>query len=272
MRGLHGVLYSVTPQDILKRQAVLFDKFRVVDLRSRLVPNPKAPTSEEWDFLESRGIAEMVPAALMKAGPKELKILPGQGHSIAEIWDAYVRYVAAYYSDPECDVVGICREPLPSLLPCHFADDFEQTSSVEKTLRVALHQLPTPSETCAWQDIIEFKATLLDKQWSFRRFLATLGAKKQSESEIRDDIEWTLNEYRKAMKIHHIKSRQSFVDVFVVAPLELIEDLVRFKWSKIAKGLLSVKKREVELLEAEMKAPGNECAYLFAAREKFGES
>jgi hypothetical protein len=40
--------------------------------------------------------------------------------------------------------------------------------------------------------------------------------------------------------------------------------------SKIAKGIMVVKKRKVELLEAEMKAPGKECAYVFEARKKFG--
>src|SRR5258705_11942119 len=234
MRELHGVLYSVTPQDILKRQAVLFDKFRVVDLRSRLAPNPAAPTSDEWDFLESKGLAEMVPGALMKVTSAELQILPS--HSMGQLWDAYVRYVAAYYSSPETDVVGICRDPLPPLLPEQFSDDFKQTVSVETTLRVALDQLPTPSETCSWQDIIDFKAELSDKQWGFRRFLKSLAAKRQTEAEIRDEIEWMINEYRNAMKINRIKASQSFVDVFIISPLEILEALISFKWTKLAKG------------------------------------
>ncbi len=72
------------------------------------------------------------------------------------------------------------------------------------------------------------------------------------------------------MTIHHLKASTSFVDVFVISPLEIIENLVKFNWSKIAKGLLSVQKRKIELLEAEMKAPGKECAYMFDARKRFG--
>lgn len=71
--------------------------------------------------------------------------------------------------------------------------------------------------------------------------------------------------------IHDIKASQSFIDVFVISPLEIIENLVKFNWSKIAKGALSVQKRKVELLEAEMKAPGRECAYVFDARKRFQE-
>jgi hypothetical protein len=54
------------------------------------------------------------------------------------------------------------------------------------------------------------------------------------------------------MKIHKVRSSQSFVEVFLASPLEIIEDLAKFNWSKLAKGALSVKKREVELMEAEM--------------------
>ncbi len=79
-----------------------------------------------------------------------------------------------------------------------------------------------------------------------------------------------VNEYREAMLIHKIKASQSFVDVFVISPLEIIEDLVKFNWSKIARGALSIRKRKVELMEAEMAAPGRECAYVFDARERFG--
>jgi hypothetical protein len=118
-------------------------------------------------------------------------------------------------------------------------------------------------------DILNFRAELRDKRWAFNRFLRTLATKKQSESEIRDEIEWMVNEYTKAMNIHRIKMSQSFIDVFVISPLEIMEDLVKLNWAKIAKGMLSVKKREVEMLEAEMKAPGKECAYVFDARKRF---
>jgi hypothetical protein len=91
-----------------------------------------------------------------------------------------------------------------------------------------------------------------------------------TEAEILDEFDWQLNVYSKALEIHRIKASQSFVEVYLITPLEIIEDLVKFNWSKIAKGVLSVKKRKIELLEAEEKAPGRECAYVFDARKRFG--
>src|SRR4051794_35338027 len=98
--------------------------------------------------------------------------------------------------------------------------------------------------------------------WAFIT-IGTLAFKEQTEAEIREDLEWSLNEYIKAMKVHHMKSSYGLMDVFLVTPIELIKALVKLNWSKIAKGVLSMKKRAVELMEAEMKAPGRECAYVF---------
>ncbi len=79
-----------------------------------------------------------------------------------------------------------------------------------------------------------------------------------------------LNEYSNAMKVHHLKSSEGFLEVYALPAVEVAEDLFKFNWSKIAKGALSVSKRKIELLEAEMKAPGRECAYVFDARKRFG--
>ena len=102
-------------------------------------------------------------------------------------------------------------------------------------------------------------------------FLSDLCTKDQSEAEIDERIMYTIRQYERAMELHHLKASQSFVDVFVISPLEIIENVVKFNWSKIANGALSVEKRKVELMEAEMKAPGKECAYIFDARKRFGQ-
>lgn len=136
---------------------------------------------------------------------------------------------------------------------------------------MALSMFPIPDNSCSWESILEFREEERDKQWALRRFLYKLAMQSQTEAEIRDEIEWCLNEYAKAMALHNIRASQSFVDVFVITPLEIIENLVKFNWSKIAKGVVQVQKRKVELMEAEMKAPGRECAYVFDARKRFGE-
>jgi hypothetical protein len=54
-----------------------------------------------------------------------------------------------------------------------------------------------------------------------------------------------------------------------ITPLEILENLVKFNRSKIANAALQVRKRKVELIKAEMKAPGRECAYVFDRQAGF---
>ena len=170
------------------------------------------------------------------------------------------------YKDELGDVVPVCRDELPE----YVNNSGSPVNPCSTVLGVTLGSFPVPDESCSWQDIVDFKNENRDKLWDFRRFINVLATKNQTEAEISDDIEWTLNEYTKAMKIHHLKAGNSFMEVYVMPVIELAEDLAKFNWSKIAKGALSVKKRQIELMEAEMKAPGRECAYVFEAQKRFG--
>jgi len=130
-------------------------------------------------------------------------------------------------------------------------------TSTEEVLAIGLHALPVPDEMCAWQDILDFKAASDHKLWSFRRFLGTLASKQQTEAEIRDDIEWSLNGYAKEMDRFKLKRSVSFMETYVIPTVEALES---FKPSTFLKGVVSIKKRKVELLEGESNAKGRECA------------
>jgi hypothetical protein len=162
---------------------------------------------------------------------------------------------------PNADIIPAYNPPLPI---------DEKTIRPTSVMGAVFSALPQPDDASSWQDILEFKAEERDKLWEFRRFLQRLATKQQAEAEIRDDVEWSLNEYTRAMKIHNLKTRNTSVEMCFVSPIEVLEDIVKFNWSKIARGMVSVKKRQIESMEAEMKAPGRECAYVFDSRKKFG--
>jgi hypothetical protein len=269
MHELHGVIFGGDQfaGPLLKRQAILFDKL----LAAYEPINPKdEEISATIDFLHSRGL---VAKAQWERYPTGVRFIDWDEPRAGELWMPYARdaivrfYAAGTPANPSIDVIPICQKPLPDHLVQKHPD---AVTKMETTLQVAVDAFPIPDDHHSWQDILDFKAGLHDKQWGFRRFLNTLATKNQTEAEIRDEIEWMVNEYRKAMEIHHIKASHSFVDVFVISPMEIIEHLVKFEWSKIAKGIVQVNKRKVELLEAEMRAPGRECAYVFDARKRFG--
>jgi len=179
--------------------------------------------------------------------------------------DAYTRLfsVLCQGEKGDVDIAPICcRAPQKGIQ--------DEVVSKETVLRIAFEQFPIPGPMSAWEDILEFRQEMQGKQWHFRRFLRDLAGTKQTEKEIKDDLEWTLHQYSEAMKLHNLKARNSLVEVFLIPVAEFVEDLVKIKWSKIAKGALGVSERQVELMEAEMKAPGRECAYVFEAQKRFG--
>ena len=273
MRELHGVL-SIAKTDY-KPYMLLFDKLYVFGLERYRLNYESSPEfdriSAELAFLEERGVIQRAPLELTEQfAPtviSEVSKLMSEGTATSEpqTRDVFIRCLARVLPDADTDVVPICEAPFPEILT-----PAQPRSSSEIVLNVALEAMPLPDDTCAWEDILEFRSQLRDKKWALCRFLRDLATKKRTEVEIRDEIEWMVYEYGKAMEIHHLKASNNFVDIFLIAGLEILEDLVKLNWSKIAKGALSVKKRKVELLEAEMKAPGRECAYVFAARKRFG--
>lgn len=272
MRELHGIVSGdrLNSQEDLKRYLILFDKLRVVWMGGGpAIYGYVDGFTRDLEYLSSKGIivhVTNVESDNVKFHPSEIPISPSLRQ--LRIGDILVRHVVAKALDQECDVAGIYT--LGPCAPLNPDTGGLKGSSVETALSVGLGVLPTPDETSALEDIFNFKNEMRDKRWGFRRFIKTLATKQQTESEIQDEIEWMLNEYSNAMKIHHLKASQSFFEVYILPVIEIAENLAKFNWSKIAKGALDVRKRKIELLEAEMKAPGRECAYVFDARKRFG--
>ena len=71
------------------------------------------------------------------------------------------------------------------------------------------------------------------------------------------------------MKLHNIKYRTSKLETILTAPLELLENVLKIKWSETAKQFFCIRKSKIALLEAELKAPGKELAYIVRAKEVF---
>lgn len=143
-------------------------------------------------------------------------------------------------------------------------------TSTHTVIRVATAMIPKPHPLTPWEDIFNFRSEVHIKEWEFRRFLIDLATKRRTEAEIKDDLEWTLHQYTKAMERHRIKSANGWFETYVIPTMELVENITKFNWSKLAKGALSVKKRQLELMEAEGKLEGRQCAYIFDANKRFG--
>jgi hypothetical protein len=210
MRQLLGVVLSdkLYRDDDLKRHLMFFDKIHAV---MKALPVPRGHEEEfanSMDFLHSHNILLETATCVRYRDlqPEKLLELPPPPESPEKLLleDLVVRQVAMQAASPEYDVAPVFQT---SIFPCVTGITAERMA-----LSIGFSALPTPDETCAFQDILDFKAELHDKEWDFRRFLHSLATKKQTENEIRDEIEWMVSQYTKAMQIHHLKTTHGIVD------------------------------------------------------------
>jgi hypothetical protein len=293
MLRTHGVtsLFDGRDFELLKQKALLFDTIYLSEFRSENGNLDGFPDyiRADIEYLQERGVVATVPDSSHSwlavnnhdpirhlegicddPGCEDRKVIEAVIDLRRTIDDTFIRVWAARLApyDKSAQFVPLCRRTLTVLRRTAALQDVKV--SPHDVLSVALEQIPVPSEDSSWDSIIDFKSEMGDKLWDFRRFIRDVATKRQSIAEIQDDIEWSLHQYEEAMRLHKLKAANSFVEVYLIPVVEVVEDLAKFNWSKIGKGMFSVNKRTVELLEAEMKAPGRECAYAFKAQERFG--
>lgn len=277
MLKLYGIMHADKRLFHLKCQALLFDKFLVWGVNERhFIDSLSSEREGELDFLIANQVVlqmDLVKKSALEryaahnmldgllntfgaSGPHPSQEKPLLRDCITRMFSIGIKTRA--------DSAPICEVALPKAFACA-----TERSMYEDTLKIALTSLPVPSEHCAWEDILAFKKEHTTDHWGFRRFLRALATKQQSAAEIRDDIEWSLNEYTEAMKRYSIKTTPGIFEAYVIPTIKVIEGLPSLKISRFLEARLAVKKHQVQILEAEANMPGRECAYLFAAHKRF---
>lgn len=66
-----------------------------------------------------------------------------------------------------------------------------------------------------------------------------------------------------------MKANTETVEVLVKFLPETIENLIKLRFSKLPEPLFVFKKRQINLMEAELNAPGKEMAYIIKTRDTF---
>jgi hypothetical protein len=147
------------------------------------------------------------------------------------------------------------------------ADPFHEA----KVLEVVLEKLPIPNENVDWQQIVEYRANP-DTEGKFsglRVWMQDIAREDYTKNELEERIEHLLYEYETHLQFHQLKYEYGTMKVLITTTLETLENLAKLKLGKIAKTLFSLQEKSYDLLEAEMKAPGKEVAYISKTAEAF---
>jgi hypothetical protein len=138
-------------------------------------------------------------------------------------------------------------------------------------VQITLNVLPMPDENASWEHIKDFRSDGDSKQkfLDLRNWMNEVARAKLSPIEVEQKLEYLVNQYQKQLRLHNLKTNTGTFETIIVSGAEIIEELLKFKFSKIAKALFSLKHRKISLMEGEINAKGSEVAYIIKAQDKF---
>ncbi len=141
-----------------------------------------------------------------------------------------------------------------------------------EVMRVVSTKMPLLTGPYSIEALKEFKSDpdSTSKYLVLRNFINDLSKTELTVSEIDEKLSYLINEYESHLNIHRLKHTMGVIETIVTISATLLENLAKLKFGEVAKTIFSFNKTEIELLEAELKMPGREIAYIRKANEELG--
>ncbi len=135
-------------------------------------------------------------------------------------------------------------------------------------LRVAVQNFPRPAETVSLEGIIRFRDDPKTRKQMvrFRHWLNGMATKNVSGNELLEELENLINEYEEHMRFHKIKASWGALEIVITTIPGMVEDVLHGKPGKASERLFSLAHQRLELMGAELKAPGREVSYVVSAK------
>lgn len=145
-------------------------------------------------------------------------------------------------------------------------------SGSQEVMEVILHNLPQPDESTPWEAILDWRnddeAKL--KLRRLRHWIDKVSQRKELDfGHLQNEILSLIDDYRNHMKVHGFNTRSGVLRAIVTTTAEIFEDFVKLKWGKLCDLPFQLTGHRIKQIEADMKAPGRELAYIVSAQEVF---
>lgn len=261
----------------LKKEALFFDQITICSYPYSFDPNNIDKTIE---YLTKLGIINVIDTNVLK------KIDPYLGDSDKKQLNALsdiLQYVlGGEINDYGMDVLTRMgsiqlqvNDKASSYVPIvnEYPQIEHQDASQSQILDLVIHNFPKINTSTTWEQIVEFKSDpdSIAKYLELRNWITEVSKSNLTVNEVQEKLEYLLNKYERHMALHKMKFNKSSLELVVISSLEMLENIARLKFSKLAKTMFSFKENEIALLEAELKAPGNELAYISKIKTQFGD-
>ena len=288
----HLVKYDFDDITNLKRYLLLFDKVGVIDLNLRIEllrekhPHPCETrlVVEELSLLKENGLLIDTP---FKSNASVRKGVFDDGIKIKEFYEL-LDAAHASMQDTKADTfqksdsmtrlhcfilsvedVKYDFEPLPIISQIALSNKVK--SSKSDVINLVIDKFPFPNEKIPWEQIVEYKSDPdnLGRLAGLRTWMNALSKSSLSAGELNDEIEYKLYRYRKALEAHKIKYSSGMFETFIVGGAQIIENVTKLRFEKLAKGLFQAKKLRADLLLSELNSPGYEIGYIYQLNKDF---
>lgn len=146
-------------------------------------------------------------------------------------------------------------------------------SKKHHVLEIILKELPMPTEDVAFEQILDFRKDedSRNKLKSLRHWWTnTLRKGELSPNEIGEELEFSLHKYEERMKVMKMKYQKSVFRILLTIPFDLIENLIKLKFSSAFNALFTFQDLRLKFIIEELSAPGRELAYISKAKDIFG--
>jgi hypothetical protein len=269
-RPLYAFVDRLTTRS-LKQEALLFDKIAVPDVVTSLYPE------ERW----GRNKRELV--KLVQSGV----IIPAIPLSTFHIRGEAERALAARIDSAGCS--SLEREALYERLialqfsrihgaeayPVYETSKYHSTGTDkarERVIRVVFSKIPMPSQEVSWDHILEYRKDpdSLRRFSALRVWVNQMARQRMSEPESRDLLESLLADFEAHLRLHKLRFLYRSLGVVVCCDQERVKELAQS--SKATDKCQYATMQDLaclDLLEAELTAPGREIAYLSFTRKTF---
>jgi hypothetical protein len=137
-------------------------------------------------------------------------------------------------------------------------------SKSQQVLAVVLKRFPDPRPDLPLEDVVAFKRDP-ETQYKFAKlwhWMQKVATNSGGPRELEEELDWLLTDYG-----HHVQQmsqqvRTDKLKTWITVPAEMLENIIKLKFGKIASRLLDLRSARIAAHDEELKAPGNEIAYI----------
>ena len=137
--------------------------------------------------------------------------------------------------------------------------------------RVVFKEMPRFDTRAPWDDVLDFRAEERTQHLirSLRRWVRKVVAEEWSENALEDEVRELVYEYETHLRLSRMSNGKEALEFLVTGTADLVEDIIKLRFGKIAQLATAMMNRHVRLLQAEAAAPGRELALIPELKRHF---